>query len=107
MTFEPVYLKGHLVLFYEGRIGKISDQIPEELYTYEIRHSDEGFEPCELARSILVNHFGSIISSDEMLEEDELYTFIDEDEFEYCLEPAMTIDEYLYRQNQLSHVPVK
>ena len=107
MTFESVSLKGHLVLFYEGRIRKIADQIPEGLYTYEIRHSDEGFEPCELARRILVNHFGSIISSDELLDEDELYMLIDEDEFEYCLEPAMTIDEYLYRQNQLSHVPVK
>lgn len=42
-----------------------------------------------------------------MLEEDELYMLIDEDEFEYCLEPDMTIDEYLYRQNQLSNVPVK
>lgn len=34
------------------------------MYLYEVRHDDDGKgEPCEIAESILVNHWGTIITN--------------------------------------------
>lgn len=98
MKFEPIYFYGYLVLFYQGHIRDIKENISDDVYTYEIRHSDEGFEPCELARSILVNHYGSIISYKKLLNDNEYYMTISEDDLEFAFEPNMTIEEYVYNQ---------
>lgn len=61
-TFELYEFKGHKVLFTPAREKYLEEPVPEGLFKYEIRHSDEGFEPCELAKHILVNHYGTIFS---------------------------------------------
>lgn len=35
-------------------------------YIYDVRHDDDG-EPCTIERSIMVNHFGTIIASKSFL----------------------------------------
>lgn len=37
--------------------------VPEGLYLYEVRHADDDWgEPVEIAKGVLVNHFGTLLS---------------------------------------------
>ena len=38
--------------------------VPENLNMYEIRYSDEGGEPCQLGKWIMVDFYGTIISKE-------------------------------------------
>lgn len=94
-TFELYEFKGRKVLFTPARAGYLKEPVPEGLYKYEIRHSDEGFEPCVLTKHILVNHYGTIFSrvpidlgNDGYIDFSEDIDFID-------LNQIMTFDEYL------------
>lgn len=43
------------------------DSVPEGYFLYEVRHTDEDWGlPCEVAKGILVNFFGTIISKKEI-----------------------------------------
>ena len=94
-TFELYAFKGQKILFTPARAGYLEEPVPEVLFKYEIRHSDEGFEPCELAKHILVNHYGTIFSrvpidlgNDGYIEFQEGIDFID-------LNQVITFEEYL------------
>lgn len=60
-TFEEITVLGKPALFTGIRIDRST--VPEGLFLYEVRHDDEGLgDPVQIARGILVNHFGSIIT---------------------------------------------
>lgn len=54
---------GKPALFHDLRIERSS--IPKDLYLYEVRHDETG-EPIQIAKGILVNHFGSIITCEHL-----------------------------------------
>lgn len=92
--FELVELFGEPVLFTDLRIDR--DTVPDGLYLYELRHKDEDWgDPCELARSIAVNYFGSVLTSDPFQLPPEGWLPIKDDDFDYTGDPAMTAREYL------------
>ena len=92
--FEQVELFGKPVLFTELRIDR--DTVPDGLYLYELRHADEDWgEPCELARSITVNFFGSVLTSDPIQLSPEGWLKMDGEDFDYTGEPSVTAQEYL------------
>ena len=47
-TFEFYEFKGRKVLFTPARARYLEEPVPEGLFKYEIRHSDEGFEQTKL-----------------------------------------------------------
>lgn len=60
-SFEEMSVYGHPVLFTSLRIDRST--VPEGMYLYELRHGDEDWsEPCQLARSILANHYGTVLT---------------------------------------------
>lgn len=60
-AFEEVTVYGPPALFTSLRIDRST--VPEGLYLYELRHADEDWgDPCQLARGILVNHYGTILT---------------------------------------------
>lgn len=70
--FVEVMVNGVTGLFSEMRIDRKS--VPEHLYFYEVRHCDEDWaEPCEIQRGILVNFFGTLITKEPLLQENEEY----------------------------------
>ena len=92
--FELYEFKGQKVLFTGARAKWLKDLVPEELEKYEIRHSDLGFEPCQLARGIWVNHYGTIFADEPIeLDEDGYLDFEEETDF-IDLGESMTFDEY-------------
>lgn len=90
--FELYEFKGQKVLFTPARAGYLKEQ---GLYKYEIRHSDEGFEPCVLAKHILVNHYGTIFSRVPIDLGERGYIDFSEDIDFIDLNQIMTFDEYL------------
>ena len=58
--YEEVRFQDQPALFTSLRVKAAS--IPEGLHRYEIRH--EGGEPCQIARGILVDHYGTLLTSD-------------------------------------------
>lgn len=61
-TFEDVTVFGYPMLFTCLRCDRKT--LPRGMYMYEIRHDDDGQGiPCEIADSILVNHWGTVISN--------------------------------------------
>ena len=94
-TFEFYEFKGRKVLFTPARARYLEEPVPEGLFKYEIRHSDEGFEPCVLAKHILVNHYGTIFSRVPIDLGERGYIDFSEDIDFIDLNQIMTFDEYL------------
>ena len=62
-TYAKGKFRGKDVLYTEKRI--LSASIPKGYYRYEIRHSDQNEnKPVELARSIVVNFWGTMITNE-------------------------------------------
>ena len=65
-TFTEVRVLGKPALFHDLRIDRST--VPKGLYLYEVRHDDEGWgDPVQIAKGIMVNHFGSIITRELVL----------------------------------------
>ena len=61
ITYDEVTLFGVPAIFTEYRIDRTT--IPAQLHLYEIRHEDEDWgRPCQLAKGILVNFYGSLLT---------------------------------------------
>jgi len=61
-SYDSMEIFGQPVMYFLGRIERST--VPEGMYMYEIRHSDNAEHlPVQLGKSILVNHYGTIISS--------------------------------------------
>lgn len=61
LAYEEVNILGQPALFSECRIN--SATVPEGVYRYEVRHSDDDWsEPVELARGIMVNFYGTLLT---------------------------------------------
>ena len=81
LYYEQVTVSGHTALFTNERIKR--DTVPDGWYLYEVRHDDEcqGI-PCEIAKGILVNFWGSLLMHDKLPEvEKEGFLCISEEEW--------------------------
>ena len=62
-TYEEVTVLGKTMLFTNARIDRST--VPKGMYLYEVRHDDEGRgDPCEIARAVMVNHWGTLITNE-------------------------------------------
>ena len=62
VTYDLITVLDKLVLFTDLRIDK--DTVPDGVYLYEIRDDDETCgEPVQIAESIKVNFFGTILTT--------------------------------------------
>ena len=61
-TYQTIEILGQPAIYTDYRIEHTS--VPQGFYLYEIRHSDEDWGvPCQLARNIAVNFYGTIITN--------------------------------------------
>ena len=60
--FEKITLFDEPMLFTNARCDR--ETLPKGMYMYEIRHDDDcQGDPCEIAKFIMVNHWGTVISN--------------------------------------------
>lgn len=58
--YEQVRFRDLPALFTSLRVGSV----PDGMYRYEIRMDEDSSEPCQIARHILANHYGTLLTTD-------------------------------------------
>lgn len=61
--FETMTVNNIPVLFTDARIDR--DAVPDGLFAYDIRESDDGDRPATVEPVVMVNHGGTILSREE------------------------------------------
>ena len=106
LYYEEIIVLGHRALFTNERMKR--DTVPLGWYLYEVRHDDEcqGI-PCEIAKGILVNFWGSLLMKDALTEvERDGFQYIDEGEWiDSNIEEGSLLNEYL-EKGELEHISV-
>ena len=99
--FEEIGIFGVPALFTPLRISK--DSVPLGVYKYELRHDDEcqGIA-SEIARVILVNHWGSILTLRPLDLGEEGRIFMDGDEINYGIDTGMTLESFR-QKHEIQH----
>ena len=85
-------------LFSNGRL--IPEQIPEGLYAYDLRHSDDGDRFCSIEPKVGVNHGGTVLMRDILDFGESGYIPLDEDTEPNFLGETMTVSEFAEEEVQ-------
>lgn len=79
-------------LFSNGRL--LPEEIPEGLYAYDLRHSDDGDRFCSIEPKVGVNHSGTVLMRDILDFGESGYIPLDEDTGPNFLGEEMTAEEF-------------
>ena len=85
-------------LFSNGRL--MPEQIPEGLYAYNLRHSDDGDRFCSIEPKVGVNHGGTVLMRDILDFGESGYIPLDEDTEPNFLGETMTVSEFAEEEAQ-------
>ena len=85
-------------LFSNGRL--LPEQIPEGLYAYDLRHSDDGDRFCSVEPKVAVNHGGTVLMRDILDFGESGYIPLDEDTEPNFLGETMTVSEFAEEEAQ-------
>ena len=85
-------------LFSNGRL--MPEQIPEGLYAYDLRHSDDGGRFCSIEPKVGVNHGGTVLMRDILDFGESGYIPLDEDTEPNFLGETMTVSEFAEEEAQ-------
>lgn len=85
-------------LFSNGRL--MPEQIPEGLYAYDLRHSDDGDRFCSIEPKVGVNHGGTALMRDILDFGESGYIPLDEDTEPNFLGETMTVSEFAEEEVQ-------
>ena len=100
-NFEEVEILGKPALFSSLRIDRST--LPKGLYLYEVRHDDgcQGIA-CQIARGIMVNHWGTLITREPIKLPPDGYRDIEPEDLNYCTGDCSTVKEYVEK-----YLPIK
>ena len=85
-------------LFSNGHL--MPEQIPEGLYAYDLRHSDDGDRFCSIEPKVGVNHGGTVLMRDILDFGESGYIPLDEDTEPNFLGEEMTAEEFAKEEAQ-------
>lgn len=85
-------------LFSNGRL--MPEQIPEGLYAYDLRHSDDGDRFCSIEPKVGVNHGGTVLMRDILDFGENGYIPLDEDTEPNFLSKTMTVSDFAEEEVQ-------
>ena len=93
LNYETMEMLGQTVLFTDMRVDRTT--VPEGLYAYSLRHDDrcEG-KICEIAPSVVVNFWGTILCREEIPLTDNGSRYVNEDDYSYH-NVSMSIEAYM------------
>ena len=92
-TFESMTINDTPALFTDMRIDR--NAVPEGLYAYDIRESDDGGRFATIEPEVMVNHAGTILTREKLVMGENGYVRIEE----YGFEDSTTLDEWLAEYN--------
>ena len=85
-------------LFSNGHL--LPEEIPEGLYAYDLRHSDDGDRFCSIEPKVAVNHGGTVLMRDILDFGESGYIPLDEDTEPNFLGEEMTAEEFAEEEAQ-------
>ena len=91
--YQLIELFGKPALFSNSRITP--KDIPQGLYCYDLRHSDDGDRFCTVEPRVAVNHGGSVITDEPLDFGEKGYIAFTEDTEPNFLGQELTIAEYM------------
>lgn len=93
-NFEEIVVFGKPALFHDMRLDRST--VPKGLYLYEVRHDDVGgADPVQIARGIMVNHFGTILTKEPIpLDKSGHRDIISEDDWNFAGGDCRTVKEF-------------
>ena len=99
IIYDEITLLGIPALLTSWRIDRST--VPACLHLYELRHADEDWgDPCQLAKGILVNFYGSILTAQPIPLPESGYLNFESKDFCYVeATPCATINEFLRKYN--------
>lgn len=92
LCYEEVRFQDKPALFTTLRVSR--DSVPEGLHRYEIRYDEDTCEPCQLARGILVNHYGTILTADPITLPEDGYLGFEPDELDFVDQGCCTVEDF-------------
>ena len=95
---DVIEVLDHRALFCNGRIKP--EQIPEGLYAYDLRHSDDGGRFCSIEPKVGVNHGGTVLMRDILDFGKDGYIPFDDDTEPNFLGETMTASEFVDEETQ-------
>lgn len=100
ITYDEVTLLGIPALLTDWRVDRATT--PDGLHLYELRHADEDWgEPCQAAKGILVNFYGSILTVQPLPIPASGYLDFDTQELVYVEDDACaTLDEFTQKHGR-------
>ena len=85
-------------LFSNGRL--LPEEIPEGLYAYDLRHSDDGDRFCSIEPKVAVNHGGTVLLKEVLDFGEQGYISLDEDTEPNFTGEEMTAEEFAEEEAQ-------
>ena len=94
--FEEVTILDKPALFTDLRIDRST--VPRGYHLYEVRHDDDcQGDPVQLARNILVNLWGSLITQDEIKLPADGYLDLDRNDLNYATGDCQNMKEFMQK----------
>ena len=93
--FEEVTILGQPALFTSVRINRAS--VPRGYYQYEVRHDDDYNGVAQIARGIMVNHWGTLIVREEIKLHSDGYLDIAPEDLNYSTGDCSSMEDYMQK----------
>lgn len=99
--YSKIQILGKQALFTPMRLER--NTVPVGFYLYEVRHDDDGIgDPVQIARGILVNHWGTILTTEPIDIPEDGYLDIDpEKDWDYLDEDSCLLKDFMKRSVEL------
>ena len=96
-SYEEITVLGRPALFTSGRLDRST--VPDGLYQYEVRSDDGGHgDPVQIAKGIMVNHWGTILTREPVRLPPDGYLDIDpEKDWSYAGGDCRTVKEFMQK----------
>ena len=100
IIYDEISLLGNPPLLTDWRVDRTT--LADGFHLYELRHADEDWgDPCQLAKSILVNFYGSILALQTFQLPSHGYLDLDSTDLAYVEEDSCsTLNEFLQKYNK-------
>jgi len=106
VNFEEIEFEGKPALFTLGRVERAT--VPNGYFLYELRHDDDcKGDVVQVGLSIFVNHWGSIITKDEIILQQDNLLNVEPNVMTYGTGDCRTMDEFMAKYPHEKDSPMK
>lgn len=92
LRYDEIRFQGKPALLTSLRVSVKS--VPEGMHRYEIRYDEDTCEPCQLAKGILVNHYGTLLTAEPVSLPEDGYLGFEPGELAFELKGCNTVEEF-------------